>query len=77
MIYFPREIWAHIYEYDSTYKIQFDKVLKQVKDLHLRYHLYIHNYMFHCDINHLVGLEFHNIFHFARIQKYNNRMWWI
>ena len=66
MVHFPKEIWTHIYEYDNTYKILFDKVLKQVKDLHQRYHLYIHNYMFHCDINYIVGLEYHNIFHFAK-----------
>lgn len=77
MIYFPKEIWTHIFEYDNTYKIQFDKVLKQIKELHLCYRLYIHNYMFHCDINHLVGLEFHNIFNFTKIKNRSHRMRWI
>jgi len=69
MIYFPKEIWTHIYEYDNTYKIYFDNVLIQLKKLHSQYHLYIHNYMFHCDINHIVGLKYHDICHFAKTIK--------
>ena len=28
--YFPNEIWTKIYEYDNTYKIQYDKFLNEM-----------------------------------------------
>ena len=34
----PSTILQHIYEYDNTYKIKFDKVLKQLSD-----HCFTHN----------------------------------
>ena len=66
MIYFPPEIMRYIYEFDNTYKIVFDKVLNELIAINNHYYLYIHNYMFHCDINYIVGLEYHNIFYFLK-----------
>ena len=66
MVYFPPEIMRYIYDFDNTYKIVFDKVLNELIAINNHYYLYIHNYMFHCDINYTVGLEYHNIFYFLK-----------
>ena len=66
MVYFPPEIMRYIYEFDNTYKIVFDKVLNELIAINNHYYLYIHNYMFHCDINFIVGLKYHNIFYFLK-----------
>ena len=66
MVYLPKEIMTHIYEYDRTYKVHFDKVLVQLGRINQHYNLYIHNYMFHCDINYVVGIEYHNRVYFAK-----------
>ena len=66
MVYFPPEIMRYIYDFDNTYKIVFDKVLNELIAINNHYYLYIHNYMFHCDINSIVGLKYHNIFYFLK-----------
>ena len=34
--YFPNEIWTKIYEYDNTYKIQYDKCINEMNKTFLR-----------------------------------------
>lgn len=69
MVYFPKEIMTLIYEFDNTCKENYKDVVIQLKKLFSMYHLYIHNYMFHNDLNMCVGIKTRSMAFHAKLVK--------
>ena len=62
----PEDILRKIYEYDDTYKIKYDLVIKSIPRIFESYNRYIQHYLFHNDLYFNINFQIKSIFHFIR-----------